>query len=71
MSGSTSTTYKGVLIDIERVRDGGWHWRLDHGEWSQESFFVRPDALRAAQAAVDATQLWPQRARATCVKTRR
>ena len=51
-----STTYKGVLIDIERVRDGGWHWRLDEGEWSHESFFMQGDALKAAKAAVDAPQ---------------
>jgi hypothetical protein len=49
-------TYKGVLIEIERVRDGGWHWRLDKGEWSKEAFFVQADALRAAMAAVDALQ---------------
>ena len=46
-------TYKGVLIDIERVRDGGWHWRLDNGEWSYESFFMQADALKAAKEAVD------------------
>jgi hypothetical protein len=51
-----SRTYKGVLIEVERVRDGGWHWRLDHAEWSHEAFFVLPDALKAAQAAVDALQ---------------
>ena len=62
MSGSqrpqpvTSTTHKGVLIDIERVRDGGWHWRLGQGEWSDEGFFVHADALKAARAAVDALQ---------------
>jgi len=49
-----STTYKGVLIEIERVRDGGWHWRLDRGEWSYEAFFVQADALRAAMGAVEA-----------------
>ena len=49
-----STTYKGVLIEVERVRDGGWHWRLDHGEWSYDSFFVQAHALKAAEAAVDA-----------------
>jgi hypothetical protein len=51
-----STTYKGVLIDIERVRDGAWHWRLDHGAWSSEGFFMQPDAMEAAKAAVDAAQ---------------
>jgi hypothetical protein len=51
-----STTYKGVLIDVQRVRDGGWHWRLDSGEWSHESFFMQADALKAAKAAVDAPQ---------------
>jgi hypothetical protein len=51
-----STTYKGVLIDVQRVRDGGWHWRLDNGEWSYESFFMQADALKAAKAAVDAPQ---------------
>ena len=62
MSGShrpqpvTGTTHKGVHIDIERVRDGGWHWRLDQGEWSNEGFFVHADALKAARAAVDASQ---------------
>ena len=62
MSGSqrpqpvTSTTHKGVLIDIKRVRDGGWHWRLDRGEWSDEAFFMHADALKAARAAVDAWQ---------------
>jgi hypothetical protein len=53
---ATSTTHKGVLIDIERVRDGGWHWRLDQGEWSDDSFFMHADALKAARAAVDASQ---------------
>jgi hypothetical protein len=52
----TRTTHKGVLIDIERVRDGGWHWRLGQGEWSDEGFFVHADALKAARAAVDALQ---------------
>jgi hypothetical protein len=51
-----STTYRGVLIDIERVRDGAWHWRLDRGEWSYEGFFVQADALKAAKVAVDASQ---------------
>ena len=51
-----SATYKGVLIEIERVRDGGWHWRLDKGEWSYDSFFMQADALKAAKAAVDAAQ---------------
>jgi hypothetical protein len=52
----TSTTYKGVLIDIERVRDGAWHWRLDHGIWSSEGFFMQADAMEAAKALVDASQ---------------
>ena len=50
-----NTTNKGVLIEIERVRDGGWHWRLDKGEWSYDSFFVQADALKAAKAVVDAS----------------
>jgi hypothetical protein len=49
-------TYKGALIDIERVRDGAWHWRLGHSEWSSEGHFVQADALKAAKAAVDAAQ---------------
>jgi hypothetical protein len=51
-----STTYRGVLIDIERVRDGAWHWRLDHGAWSSEGFFMQLDAMEAAKTAVDASQ---------------
>jgi hypothetical protein len=50
------TTYKGALIDIEWVRDGEWHWRLNNGEWSYDGFFVQADALKAAKAAVDASQ---------------
>ena len=47
------TTYKGVLIEIERVRDGGWHWRLDKGQWSYDSSFMQPDALKTAVDAKD------------------
>ena len=52
----SGTTYKGVRIDIERVRDGAWHWRLNYGAWSNDGFFMHADAVAAAIAAVDAAQ---------------
>jgi hypothetical protein len=51
-----STTYQGVIIDIERMRDGEWHWRLNGSEWSYDGFFVQADATEAAKRAVDTSQ---------------
>jgi hypothetical protein len=55
-SQSRARPTRAVLIDIERVRDGAWHWRLDHGVWSSEGFFMQADAMEAAKALVDASQ---------------